>query len=115
MGLHTERLHTERLQTERLQTEILPAQRLPAQKPPALKLSSRLAALLGIALQWVKLGVLALAGDWQRARDRALADLQEASRDVGVMEWFWLGVLVLLAMGAWYMMLYAAGQQQGLW
>jgi hypothetical protein len=80
-----------------------------------IKLHSWLLALFGGALQWVKLGVLDMAGDWRRAADRAWEDLQEASRDVGVMEWFWLGVLVLMAMGAWYMMLYAAGQQTGLW
>lgn len=66
-------------------------------------------------MQWLRLGVLDLAGDWRRAADRALEDLQEASRDVGIMEWFWLGVLVLMAMGAWYLMLFTAGQQQGLW
>ena len=68
-----------------------------------------------MTVQWLKLGMLDLAGEWRQAADRALEDLQEASRDVGIMEWFWLGVLVLMAMGAWYMMLYGAGQQQGLW
>jgi formate-dependent nitrite reductase membrane component NrfD len=79
------------------------------------KTQSRLLALLDAVVQWLKLGVLDMAGNWRRSADQALEDLQEASRDVDVMEWFWLGVLVLMAMGAWYMMLYATGQQQGLW
>ena len=79
------------------------------------KTQSRMLWLLGAAVQWLRLSVLDLVGDCRRAADRALADLQEASRDVDVMEWFWLGVLVLMAMGSWYMMLYTAGQQQGLW
>ena len=74
-----------------------------------------LLSLPGWIMQWLRLGALSLAGDWRRAADRALEDLQEASRDVGIMEWFWLGVLVLMAMGAWYLMLLSAGQQQGLW
>jgi hypothetical protein len=84
-------------------------------KVHTIKLQSWLLALCAGTAQWLKLGVLNMAGDWRRAADRALEDLQEASRDVDVMEWFWLGVLVLMAMGAWYMMLYAAGQQTGLW
>lgn len=80
-----------------------------------MKLYHLLLSLPGWMVQWLRMGMLSLAGDWRRAADRALEDLQEASRDVGIMEWFWLGVLVLLAMGAWYLMLLAAGQQQGLW
>ena len=68
-----------------------------------------------LIIEWLKLGVLDMAGEWRRAADRTLEDLQEASRDVGIMEWFWLGVLVMIAMGAWYLMLLGAGQQQGLW
>lgn len=79
------------------------------------KTQSRMLWLLGAAVQWLRLSMLDLVGDCRRAADRAVADLQEASRDVDVMEWFWLGVLVLMAMGSWYMMLYTAGQQQGLW
>lgn len=74
-----------------------------------------LLSLPGMMIQWLKLGVLDMAGDWRQAADRTLEDLQEASRDVGIMEWFWLGVLLLVAMGAWYLMLLGAGHQQGLW
>lgn len=72
-------------------------------------------SLPGVIVQWLKLSLLDIAGDWRRTADRAMEDLQEAAEDVGVMEWFWLAVLVLMAMGAWYWMLLSAGQEQGLW
>lgn len=76
---------------------------------------SWLLSLPGVILQWLKLGVLDITGELRRAADRTMEDLQEASRDVGVMEWFWLAVLVLLALASWYWMLLSAGQQQGFW
>ena len=76
---------------------------------------SRLLSLTGMIVQWVKPGVLDIAGEWQRAADRAMEEVQEAARDVGVMGGFWLAVLVLMALGSWYWMLLNAGQQQGLW
>ena len=80
-----------------------------------MKIYRWLLSLPRLMMQWLRLGVLDMAGAWRSAADRTLEDLQEASRDVGIMEWFWLGVLVLTAMGAWYFMLLGAGQQQGLW
>ena len=80
-----------------------------------MRIYRRLLSLPVLMMEWLKLGVLDMAGEWRRAADRTLEDLQEASRDVGIMEWFWLGVLVMIAMGAWYLMLLGAGQQQGLW
>lgn len=86
-----------------------------AQQSWLFSLPGLIVSLPGMIVQWLKLGVLDMAGDWRRSADRALEDMQKASQDVGLMEWFWLAVLVLMALGSWYWMLLTAGQQQGLW
>lgn len=54
-------------------------------------------------------------GELRKVADQALCDLQEGTRDVAPLEWYWLAVLLTVAAGSWYLMLLGAGQQTGLW
>jgi hypothetical protein len=65
--------------------------------------------------EWIRSIVDDARGELRKAADQALCDLQEGSRDVAPMEWYWLAVLLTVAAGSWYFMLLGAGQQTGLW
>jgi len=65
--------------------------------------------------EWIRSIVDDATGELRRAADQALDELQDGSRDVAPMEWYWLAVLLTVAAGSWYLMLLGAGQQTGLW
>jgi hypothetical protein len=65
--------------------------------------------------EWIRSIVDDATGELRKSAEQALLDLQEGSREVAPMEWFWLAVLLAIASGSWYFMLLGAGQQTGLW
>jgi hypothetical protein len=65
--------------------------------------------------EWIRARVDDAKGDLRKAADQVLVELQEGSRDVAPMEWFWLAVLLSISAGSWYLMMLGAGQQTGLW
>ena len=65
--------------------------------------------------KWIRTRVDDARGELRRAADQVLVELQEGSRDVAPMEWFWLAVLLSISAGSWYLMMLGAGQQTGLW
>jgi hypothetical protein len=65
--------------------------------------------------EWIRSVVDDAKGELRKAADQALGDLQDGSRDVAPLEWYWLAVLLTVAAGSWYLMLLGAGQQTGLW
>ncbi len=65
--------------------------------------------------EWIRSVVDDAAGELRKVAGEALYDLQESSNEIAPMEWFWLAVLLVIAAGAWYLMLLSAGQQTGLW
>jgi hypothetical protein len=65
--------------------------------------------------EWIRAIVDDAKGELRRAADQALIGLQEGSRDVAPLEWFWLAVLLSISAGSWYLMMLGAGQQTGLW
>lgn len=65
--------------------------------------------------EWIQEKVDGARDELRKAADQALVELQEGSRDVAPMEWFWLAVLLTISAGSWYIMMLGAGQQTGLW
>jgi hypothetical protein len=65
--------------------------------------------------QWIRSVVNDAGDELRKAADQAFSDLQQSTREVAPMEWYWLAVLLLVSAGSWYLMLLGAGQQTGLW
>jgi hypothetical protein len=69
----------------------------------------------GLMEQWIRSVMNDANNELRKAADQAMIDLQESTREVAPMEWYWLAVLLLVSAGSWYLMLLGAGQQTGLW
>jgi hypothetical protein len=65
--------------------------------------------------KWIRSIVDDATGELRKSAEQALVELQEGSREVAPMEWFWLAVLLTVSAGSWYILALGAGQQTGLW